>query len=123
MPSMHRTLAVVSPLLVVGCASTLSPGQATYMFDRRCLPASMELRRMPVSEFEKAASSKPRAAQGAASKLYSRIPVHTAEVLEVLPLLNRLATDGSAIAAAPVAAGNSLVVVTHNGGVYGFVPE
>ena len=91
MPSMHRTLAVVSSLLVVGCASTLSPGQATYMFDRRCLPASMELRRMPVSEFEKAASSKPRAAQEAASKLYSRIAVHTAEVLEVLPLLNRLA--------------------------------
>ena len=38
-------------------------------------------------------------------------------------LLNRLATDGSAIAAAPVAAGNSLVVVTRNGGVYGFVPQ
>ena len=38
-------------------------------------------------------------------------------------LLNRLATDGSAIAAAPVAAGNTLVVVTQNGGVYGFVPE
>jgi outer membrane assembly lipoprotein YfgL len=38
-------------------------------------------------------------------------------------LLNRLATDGSAVAAAPVAAGNTLVVVTHNGAVYGFVPE
>ena len=38
-------------------------------------------------------------------------------------LLNRLATDGSAIAAAPVAAGSTLVVVTHNGGGYGFVPE
>lgn len=38
-------------------------------------------------------------------------------------LLTRLATDGSAIAAAPVAAGNSLVVVTRNGGVYGFVPQ
>lgn len=38
-------------------------------------------------------------------------------------LLNRLATDGSAIAAAPVAAGNSLVVVTRNGGVFGFVPQ
>jgi outer membrane protein assembly factor BamB len=37
--------------------------------------------------------------------------------------LNRLATDGSAIAAAPVLAGNTLVVVTQNGGVYGFVPE
>jgi outer membrane protein assembly factor BamB len=38
-------------------------------------------------------------------------------------LLTRLATDGSAMAAAPVAAGNSLVVVTRNGGVFGFVPQ
>lgn len=38
-------------------------------------------------------------------------------------LLNRLATDGSAIAAAPVVAGNTLVVVTRSGGVFGFVPE
>lgn len=38
-------------------------------------------------------------------------------------LLNRLSTDGSAIAAAPVVAGNALVVVTRNGGVFGFVPQ
>lgn len=38
-------------------------------------------------------------------------------------LLNRLPTDGSAIVAAPVLAGNTLVVVTRNGGVYGFTPE
>ncbi|OGA94830.1 MAG: outer membrane protein assembly factor BamB [Burkholderiales bacterium RIFCSPHIGHO2_12_FULL_61_11] len=38
-------------------------------------------------------------------------------------LLNRLPTDGSAIAAAPVLAGRTLVAVTHNGGVYGFQPE
>ena len=37
--------------------------------------------------------------------------------------LNRLQLDGSAIAAAPVVAGNTLVVVTHNGGIYGFTPE
>lgn len=37
--------------------------------------------------------------------------------------LNRLTTDGSAIAAAPVLAGNTLIAVTRNGGVYGFVPE
>jgi len=37
--------------------------------------------------------------------------------------LNRLATDGSAIVAAPVLAGNTVVVVTRNGGVYGFRPE
>ncbi len=37
--------------------------------------------------------------------------------------LNRLTTDGSPIMAAPVVAGNTLVVLTRNGGVYGFVPE
>lgn len=37
--------------------------------------------------------------------------------------LNRLSTDGSAIVAAPVAAGDTLVVVTQKGGVFGFRPE
>ena len=37
--------------------------------------------------------------------------------------LNRLTTDGSSIAAAPVAAGDTLVVVTRKGGVYGFRPD
>ena len=38
-------------------------------------------------------------------------------------MLNRLPTDGSAIAAAPVLADKTLVAVTRNGGIYGFVPE
>lgn len=38
-------------------------------------------------------------------------------------LLNRLPTDGSAIAAAPVLAGNTLIAVTRNGGIYAFRPE
>ncbi len=37
--------------------------------------------------------------------------------------LNRLATDGSAISAAPVLADGTLVVTTRNGGVFGFVPD
>ena len=37
--------------------------------------------------------------------------------------LNRLPTDGSSIVAAPVLAGGTLVVVTRNGGVFGFKPE
>ncbi|MCJ0763558.1 outer membrane protein assembly factor BamB [Variovorax terrae] len=37
--------------------------------------------------------------------------------------LNRLTTDGSAIAAAPALAGDTLVVATRNGGIYGFQPE
>jgi outer membrane protein assembly factor BamB len=38
-------------------------------------------------------------------------------------LLNRVATDGSPIAAAPVLAGNTLVVVTRNGNIFGFTPQ
>lgn len=38
-------------------------------------------------------------------------------------LRNRLGTDGSAIAAAPVVAGSTLVVVTRSGGVHAFVPQ
>jgi outer membrane protein assembly factor BamB len=37
--------------------------------------------------------------------------------------LNRLSTDASGVAASPVLAGNTLVVVTRNGGIYGFAPE
>jgi outer membrane protein assembly factor BamB len=37
--------------------------------------------------------------------------------------LNRLPTDSSGIAAGPVLAGDTLVVVTRNGGVYGFAAE
>jgi outer membrane protein assembly factor BamB len=38
-------------------------------------------------------------------------------------LLTRMATDGSAIISAPVLVGNTIVVVSKNGGVFGFVPE
>ncbi|KQP22377.1 outer membrane protein assembly factor BamB [Pseudorhodoferax sp. Leaf267] len=37
--------------------------------------------------------------------------------------LTRVTTDGSAIVAAPVVADDTLVVVTRNGGVFGFAPE
>jgi outer membrane protein assembly factor BamB len=37
--------------------------------------------------------------------------------------LNRVTPDGSAIAATPVLAGNTVVVVTRNGGVFGYRPE
>lgn len=37
--------------------------------------------------------------------------------------LNRMSTDGSGIAATPVQAGNTLVVVTRAGGVFGFRPQ
>ena len=37
--------------------------------------------------------------------------------------LTRVATDGSAVIAAPVLAAGTLVVVTRSGGVFGFKPE
>jgi outer membrane protein assembly factor BamB len=37
--------------------------------------------------------------------------------------LNRLPTDGTAIAATPVLAGNTLIAVTQGGGIYGFQPQ
>jgi outer membrane protein assembly factor BamB len=37
--------------------------------------------------------------------------------------LNRISTDGSAIKVTPVLAGETLVIVTRNGGVFGFKPE
>ena len=38
-------------------------------------------------------------------------------------LVGRVATDGTAIGSAPVAAGSIMVVVTQGGGIYGFQPE
>ena len=37
--------------------------------------------------------------------------------------LNRVSTDGSAVVAAPVLAGDSLIVITRSGGIFGFKPE
>jgi outer membrane protein assembly factor BamB len=37
--------------------------------------------------------------------------------------LNRLTTDSSGVVASPVQAGDTLIVVTRNGGIYGFAPE
>lgn len=37
--------------------------------------------------------------------------------------MNRMVTDGSAVAAAPVLAGDALIVITRNGGVFGFRPD
>lgn len=38
-------------------------------------------------------------------------------------ILNRLSTDGSAVIAAPVLSGSTLIAVTRNGGVYAWRPE
>lgn len=48
--------------------------------------------------------------------------VHFLSTEDASPL-NRMPTDGSAVVAAPVLAGDTLVVVTRNGGIFGFRPE
>jgi hypothetical protein len=90
MRSIPLCLLVVSSLLLTACASTLPPGKANA-FDRRCLPASMELRRMPLSEMDKPAVTTFSAERQDAVKLYSTIAVHVADVMDLLPLLNHLA--------------------------------
>jgi hypothetical protein len=87
----HQSLAVLSSLLLTACASTLPPAKATHTFERRCLPASIELRRMPVSQFDSPRATTLSADRDQAAKLYSRIAVHVAEVVDLLPHLNRLA--------------------------------
>lgn len=82
---------VLAALLATGCASTLPPSKATYTFDRRCLPAVPELRRMPVGEAESRAAREEPNARNEARTLYSPIAVHIADITDLLPLLDRMA--------------------------------
>ena len=85
-------LAALSSLLLNACASTLPPEKATFTFDRRCLPAAMEMRRIPVSPSDSQGSVGATAERDEATKLYSPVAIHIAEVMDMLPLLNRLAS-------------------------------
>src|SRR6185503_17166606 len=77
-------------LMTVGCASTLPPPASTYTFDRRCVSVSPEVRN-PSIEGEQPQASNEAVEKDAAVKLYSPIAVHIAEVMDLLPLLNRMA--------------------------------
>ena len=78
-------------LLTAGCISTLPPPATTYSFDRRCLSVSSELRSLPVSEGEQRQAPNEPVEKEAAVTLYSPIAVHIADVMDLLPLLNRMA--------------------------------
>ena len=86
-----RTVVLPSLLLTAGCVSTLPPPATTYSFDRRCLSVSSELRSLPVSESEQQQASNESVEKDAAVKLYSPIAIHIADVMDLLPLLNRMA--------------------------------
>lgn len=78
-------------LTVAGCVSTVPPVKATYTFDRRCLPASSELRKMPLSDMDKPQPAAERADRSVAVQLYSPVAVQIADVMDLLPMLDRLA--------------------------------
>ena len=83
--------AIISSLLfTAGCASTLPPPASTYSFDRRCQSVSSELRSLPVSDSEKL-QAQNTLVEKEAVKLYSPTAIHIADVMELLPLLNRMA--------------------------------
>lgn len=82
---------VLSILLTAGCASTLPPPPSTYSFDRRCLSIPAESRGLPVSETKRPLVPSEDKENEAALQLYSPVAVHIADVMDLLPLLNRMA--------------------------------
>ncbi|WP_145976315.1 hypothetical protein [Nitrospira moscoviensis] len=86
----RMAIACATYLAVTGCISTVPP-KAASEFDRRCLPASSELRKMPLSDMDRPRSAAEPPDRTAAVQFYSPISVHIADVMDLLPLLNRLA--------------------------------
>ena len=82
---------LLSLLFTAGCVSTLPPPATMYSFDRRCQSVSVELRSLPVSASEKLQTQNAVVDKEAAVQLYSPTAIHIADVMELLPLLNRMA--------------------------------
>ena len=78
-------------LVTVGCASTLPPPASTYSFDRRCVSVSSEGRSLPVGLGEQRQPPNESLEKEAAVQLYSPVAVHIADIMDLLPLLNRMA--------------------------------
>ncbi len=89
----YRWCPVTLPLLLVtvGCASTLPPPANIYTFDRRCVSVLSEVRNPPVDFSEQRQPPNKSVEKDAALKLYSPIAVQIADVMDLLPLLNRMA--------------------------------
>ena len=86
------SLVVLSSLLATaGCASTLPPDKSTYAFDRRCQHVPVQSRSMPVSDGERRQASTEPEALAETVELYTPTAVHIADVMGLLPPLNRLA--------------------------------
>lgn len=78
-------------VLVQGCASTLPPPKSTYTFNRGCVSSKTIFKHVAVSEVETTPPSEEIPGKGEAAKSYSPVAIDIAAVLNVLPLLNRLA--------------------------------
>ena len=88
----YRWCLVALPLLVVsvGCVSTLPHPASTYSFDRRCVSVSSEVRSPSVSLTEQRRTPDESVEKDAAVRLYSPNAIHIADVMDLLPLLNRM---------------------------------
>lgn len=88
-----NTIAIlaVSILLMHGCATTIAPVKATYSFDRRCTSVSSGLNTRPVSDADFVPEREEISRYSDASLFYSTTAIHISEIMDVLPLLNRLA--------------------------------
>jgi hypothetical protein len=90
-PYIIGSWAALSSLLLSGCISTVPPTATTFTFDRRCLSVSSELRSIPVSDSDQRQPANDPTERAETLKRYSPIAVHIAHVMELLPLLNRMA--------------------------------
>ena len=84
-------LALPVLLVTFGCATTLPPPASTYTFDRRCVSVASESLNPPVDVGEQRQAPNESVEKDAAVTLYSPIAVHIADVMDLLPLLNRMA--------------------------------
>lgn len=93
MPLNRKLLCLLLPayLSTNGCTSTLPPSNSIYTFDRGCVSSPTIFKNTPVSKVEATPFSDETIRNGEAAKYYSSIAIDIADVMHVLPLLNRLA--------------------------------
>lgn len=87
----YRCWFLLAFLFVNGCASTLPPPKSTYSFDRGCISSPAIFKNAPVSDVETTPYSEEAIRDGEAAKYYIPVAIDIADVLNMLPLLNRLA--------------------------------
>ena len=82
---------LTSLLLTAGCVSTLPPPASTYSFDRRCLSVASEVAQPACKPGRTAAGAERRRRERRGGQALFTHGVHIADVMGLLPPLNRLA--------------------------------